>query len=142
MREQTSTMTITSNDKKKYNLMSEDEAFKEISKTTKEVNEILSLPSTTVVRLILNYFKWDKDTLTGRKIFYNFKAKAIKLYSYLEQFFNDSNNLFEKLNIANPYLSPVLQSSPFSPGYVPVQDPMREALQQMTTDQGNPTCRM
>ncbi len=49
-----------------YYLMNEDDILKEIKKIVKEVNEILGLPSTTMVRLLLNYFRWDKDTLTGK----------------------------------------------------------------------------
>jgi hypothetical protein len=37
-----------------------------MEKTVKEVNEVLDLPSKTMVRLLLNYFHWDKDTLTGK----------------------------------------------------------------------------
>ena len=48
-----------------YDLMNESEALQEINKTTSELNEILGLPSTTLVRLILNHFRWDKNTLTG-----------------------------------------------------------------------------
>ncbi len=49
-----------------YYLMNEDDILNEIKKIVKEVNEILGLPSTTMVRLLLNYFRWDKDTLTGK----------------------------------------------------------------------------
>jgi len=38
-----------------YYLMTEDDVLKEIEKVVKEVNEILGLPSTTMVRLLLNY---------------------------------------------------------------------------------------
>ena len=60
-----SSSTITTDDPMNYDLLNEDEALQEINKTTSELNEILGLPSTTLVRLILNYFRWDKDILTG-----------------------------------------------------------------------------
>ena len=66
MRRCVSTASILSNEEMVYYLMNEDEALKEIEKIVKEVNEILGLPSTTMVRLLLNYFHWDKDTLTGK----------------------------------------------------------------------------
>jgi hypothetical protein len=65
MRQKISPTAITTNEQMVYNLMTEDEALNEITKTATEVNEILGLPSTTLVRLILNYFRWDKNTLTG-----------------------------------------------------------------------------
>jgi antitoxin component of RelBE/YafQ-DinJ toxin-antitoxin module len=46
--------------------MNEDDVLQEIKKTVKEINEVLGLPSTTMVRLLLNYFRWDKDILTGK----------------------------------------------------------------------------
>jgi len=66
MRQKISPTTITTNEQMTYYLMTEDEALKEITKITKEVNEVLGLPSTTLVRLILNYFRWDQNTLTGK----------------------------------------------------------------------------
>ncbi len=65
MRQKTSPTTITTNEQMTYYLMTGDEVLKEITKITRNVNEILNLPSTTLVRLILNYFRWDQDTLTG-----------------------------------------------------------------------------
>jgi len=49
--------------------MTEDDILKEIKKVVREVSEILGLPSATIVRLLLNYFHWDKDTLTGSRRF-------------------------------------------------------------------------
>ena len=66
MRRYVSPTTIMADDEMVYFLMTEDDAYKEMNKIVKEVNEILGLPSTTMVRLLLNYFHWDKDTLTGR----------------------------------------------------------------------------
>ena len=64
-RQKISPTTILNNEQAVYYLITPAEALAEISKTTKEVNEVLGLPSTTLVRLILNYFRWDKNTLTG-----------------------------------------------------------------------------
>jgi hypothetical protein len=69
MRQKISLTAITTNEQMTYYLITEEEALNEIKKTTKEVNEVLGLPSTTLVRLILNYFRWDKNTLTGKKYF-------------------------------------------------------------------------
>jgi hypothetical protein len=66
MRQFKSPTSILANEEMIYYLMSEDDALKEMKKIIKEVNEILDLPSTTMVRLLLNYFHWDKDTLTGK----------------------------------------------------------------------------
>jgi len=46
--------------------MNEDDARKEMAEIIREINEILNLPSHTMVRLLLNYFHWDKDILTGK----------------------------------------------------------------------------
>lgn len=56
---------ITTNDQMGYYLMDENDATKEMRKTIQQVNEILRLPSTTLVRLILNHFQWDSNMLTG-----------------------------------------------------------------------------
>jgi hypothetical protein len=66
MRQYVSKTSIMANEEMIYYLMNEDDILKEIKKIVKEVNEILGLPSTTMVRLLLNYFHWDKDTLTGK----------------------------------------------------------------------------
>lgn len=65
MRQCQSLVSIMSNDQVTYYLMTEDDILKEIKKVVREISEILGLPSTTIVRLLLNYFHWDKDTLTG-----------------------------------------------------------------------------
>ncbi|CAF3142256.1 unnamed protein product [Rotaria sp. Silwood2] len=121
MRQKISPTTITTNEQMTYYLITEDDVLKEITKTTKEVNEVLNLPSTTLVRLILNYFHWDKDTLT-------------------ERFFEDPDKLFQTLNVANPNLSPSLQWNPLSPACFPKHDPMLAVVEQ-TTDNGNVVCR-
>ena len=66
MRQKVSSTGILSNEPLTYYLLTEEEALAEITKTVKEVNEILNLPSATLVRLILNHFRWDKSTVTGR----------------------------------------------------------------------------
>ncbi|CAF4903021.1 unnamed protein product, partial [Rotaria magnacalcarata] len=66
MQSKISLATITTDEKIKYYLLTENEALHEITKTAKDVNEILNLPSTTLVRLILNNFHWDQDMLTGK----------------------------------------------------------------------------
>ena len=66
MRKYVSLTSIVANEEMVYYLMSEADVLEEIKKTVKEVNEIIDLPSTTIVRLLLNYFRWDKDTLTGK----------------------------------------------------------------------------
>jgi hypothetical protein len=65
MRQKTSPTAITSNEQMVYFLINEEEALNEIKKTAKEVNEVIGLSSTTLIRLILNYFQWDKNTLMG-----------------------------------------------------------------------------
>lgn len=65
MHKKISPTAITTNEQMVYFLMTDQEALNEMTKTMKEVNEVLGLPSTTLVRLILNYFRWDKNTLTG-----------------------------------------------------------------------------
>jgi hypothetical protein len=70
MRQKTSPTAITTNEQMTYFLLTGDEVLTEITKTAREVNEVLGLPSTTVVRLILNYFRWDKNQLTGELSFY------------------------------------------------------------------------
>ncbi|CAF0946239.1 unnamed protein product [Adineta ricciae] len=121
MIEKESETAITNNEKMKYNLMTAEEALKEMTKTAKEMNEILGLPSTTLVRLILNHFYWDKNTLTDR-------------------FYEDPEKLFCTLNVANPYLSPSLQWNPLSPAIGPSTNPVLDASQQPTTA-GNAICR-
>jgi len=66
MRQYVSSTSILTNEELIYYLMNEDDVLQEIKKTVKEINEILGLPSTTMVRLLLNYFRWDKDILTGK----------------------------------------------------------------------------
>jgi len=66
MRQKISPTSITTNEQMTYYFLTEDEVLKEITRIAREVNEILGLPSTTLVRLILNYFHWDKNTLTGK----------------------------------------------------------------------------
>lgn len=78
MLEKESETAITSDEKMKYYLMTAEEALKEMTKTAKEVNEILGLSSTTLVRLILNHFNWDKNTLTGIRI----KKKIVLLIDF------------------------------------------------------------
>jgi hypothetical protein len=70
MRQKISPTAILNNEQMVYYLISEEEALNEIKKTTKEVNEVLGLPSTTLIRLILNYFQWDKNTLMGNRFFF------------------------------------------------------------------------
>jgi hypothetical protein len=72
MRQKISPTAILNNEQMVYYLISEEEALNEIKKTTKEVNEVLGLPSTTLIRLILNYFQWDKNTLMGNRFIYLF----------------------------------------------------------------------
>lgn len=111
--------TITENKKSKYFLLTSEDVLKEIKKTTNEVNDILFLPSTTLVRLLLNYFHWDKDRLT-------------------EQFYEDPDALFKKINVANPHISPSLQWNPISPGVLPNQG----SLLVTNTTSSNTICRI
>ena len=76
MVEKESPTMITSNKKMKYSLLTTQDVLAEIKKITNEVNEILNLPSTTFVRLLLNHFKWDKERLTG------FVQKIWNLFSF------------------------------------------------------------
>jgi len=66
MRKYVSSTSIISNEEIIYFLMNEDDARKEMAEIIREINEILNLPSDTMVRLLLNYFHWDKDILTGK----------------------------------------------------------------------------
>jgi hypothetical protein len=66
MRQCVSSTSIISNEEIIYFLMNEDDARKEMAEIIREINEILNLPSDTMVRLLLNYFHWDKDILTGK----------------------------------------------------------------------------
>jgi hypothetical protein len=66
MRTYVSSTSIISNEEIIYFLMNEDDARKEMAEIIREINEILNLPSDTMVRLLLNYFHWDKDILTGK----------------------------------------------------------------------------
>jgi hypothetical protein len=88
MRQKKSPTAITTNEEMTYFLLDSDDALKEITKTTREVNEILGLPSTTLVRLILNYFRWDTNTLTGTS-FFNFNI-LIKIISSFRSFLRRS----------------------------------------------------
>lgn len=65
MVEKESPTMIATNKKLKYSLLTTQDVLAEIKKITNEVNEILNLPSTTLVRLLLNHFKWNKDSLIG-----------------------------------------------------------------------------
>ncbi len=80
MRQKISPTAITTNEQMTYYLITEDEALTEITKTTREVNEVLGLPSTTLVRLILNYFRWDKNTLTGKVFYLNRFQKTFRIF--------------------------------------------------------------
>ena len=66
MREYVSRASITGNEEMAYYLLSRDDVLKEIAKIVNEISEILGLSSTTLVRLLLNYYHWDKTTLTGK----------------------------------------------------------------------------
>lgn len=124
MVEKESPTMITSNKKMKYSLLTTQDVLAEIKKITNEVNEILSLPSTTFVRLLLNHFKWDKDRLIG----FVQKYRICFLFSYLklnlEQFYDDPDRLFEIIKVANPNISPSVQWDPISPGIMPNQGPL------------------
>ena len=143
MYEKKSPTTITTTDQMTYYLMNESEILNEIKRITNEVNEILSLPSTTVVRLILNYFQWDTDALTGKffvSLYFKQETKSLFLLFGLERFFEDPEKLFRTLNVANPSLSPSLQWNPLSPIPVQEQNPMVEVAVS-GTDKGTVTCR-
>lgn len=103
MRRHVSLFSIMSNDHVTYYLMTEDEILKEIKKTVREVSEILGLSSTTIVRLLLNYFHWDKDTLTDR-------------------YWEDPDKLFRILNLPNPNNPSPIDYSPLSPDPSSSQD--------------------
>jgi hypothetical protein len=135
MHKKISPTAILNNEQMTYYLITEDEALKEITETTKEVNEVLGLPSTTLVRLILNYFRWDKNTLMGIGFFFPEFLKSIEFF-VLERFYEDPDKLFKTLNVANPNLSPSLQWNPLSPACVPMSDPMAGI-----TSTPNNTCR-
>jgi hypothetical protein len=65
IREKISPAAITTDEIMGYYLMDENDVSNEMRKTIQQVNEILGLPSTTLVRLILNHFRWDSNMLTG-----------------------------------------------------------------------------
>ncbi len=114
MRRYVSPTSIMADEEMIYYLMTEDDVLKEIEKIVKEVNEILGLPSTTMVRLLLNYFHWDKDTLTGKiKIIIYSKKKS--LLFCLDRYWEDPDKLFRILNFPNPNVSPSINYNPLSP---------------------------
>lgn len=65
MRHCISPTSIMTNERMIYYLMNEEDALKEMRKLIAEANEILGLSSNAIVRLLLNHFRWDRDTLTG-----------------------------------------------------------------------------
>ena len=65
MRHGISPTSIMTNERMIYYLMNEEDALKEMRKLIAEANEILGLSSNAIVRLLLNHFRWDRDTLTG-----------------------------------------------------------------------------
>ncbi|UJR26964.1 hypothetical protein I4U23_008271 [Adineta vaga] len=95
MRRYVSPANILANEAMIYHLLSEEDALKEMKKTIREINEILGLSSTTIVRLLLNHFRWDQDTLTDR-------------------YWEDSDRLFRILKLPNPNSSSI-DYSPLSP---------------------------
>ncbi|CAF0746266.1 unnamed protein product [Didymodactylos carnosus] len=99
-----SLMTVYGYEKMVYYKLTLNDALKEMKKISNEVNEIMNLPSPTMVRLLLNNFHWDANVLT-------------------ERFYEDSSALFRKLNIVNPFpQTPVNANSqsPLSPSDNPL----------------------
>lgn len=138
MIEKTSPTAITTDEKMVYYLMDEKDVTEEMRRTINQTNEILGLPSTTLVRLILNHFRWDKNTLTGTH--FPCSTEFPVSFSCLDKFYEDPDGLFRKLNIANPYISPSLQWDPLSPAIDPTEDPMIAAMEARNRG-GNRTCR-
>ena len=138
MIEKVSPTAITTDETMVYYLMDERDVTEEMRRTINQVNEILGLPSTTLVRLILNHFQWDKNTLTGTC---RIRSTECRLsFSCSDRFYDDPDRLFLKLNIANPYISPSLQWDPLSPAVDPKEDPMIAAMEAKNRT-GNRQCR-
>ncbi|CAF3039456.1 unnamed protein product [Rotaria sp. Silwood2] len=105
MRQYVSSTSIITNEDVIYYLMNEDDVLKEMTKIIKEINEVLGLSSVAMARLLLNYFHWDKDTLTDR-------------------YWEDPDRLFRILNIASPNLSSTDDYNPLSPPSYVERDPL------------------
>ena len=68
MRQKVSVISIYSKETAIYYLLDSNDAFNEMSKIVKETSEILGLSSLTIVRILLNYFRWDQNILTGKLV--------------------------------------------------------------------------
>lgn len=121
MRRYTSQASITSNDEVTYDLMSEDDAFREMSKIVRNINEVLGLSSTTIVRLLLNHFRWDPNVLTGRQKNFRLIYCMYRCLDYLERYWEDPDRLFQQCKIPNPMSSPSVDYNPLSPQPTDVQ---------------------
>jgi hypothetical protein len=106
MRRYTSPASITLKDPVTYDLMSGDDALRQMAKIVRDVNEVLGLPSTTIVRLLLNHYHWDQNVL----IQYMYRCS-----NDLERFWEDPDRLFKQCKIPNPMSSPSVDDSPLSP---------------------------
>ncbi|CAF3649474.1 unnamed protein product [Rotaria socialis] len=104
MRQYESSTSILTNDKMIYYLMNEDDALQDMANTIKEIKEILGLSSVTIVRLLLNHFRWDQYTLNDR-------------------YWEDPDRLFRILHLTNPNTSVKIDFNPQSPSSNVEQDP-------------------
>lgn len=136
MRQKISPTAILNNEQMVYFLMTEEEALKQMRDVVREVNEVLMLPSTTLVRLILHHFRWDKNTVLGTKRGEEISLGEKNSFDRLDRFYENPDQLFQTLNVANPNISPSLQWDPLSPACAPKTDPILEAIKGLPT-----TCR-
>lgn len=123
MRQYVSRVSIVGNEEIVFYLLSKDDVLKEISKVVKEISEVLGLPSSTLVRLLLNYFHWDKNTLTGT-VKKNFSAKENPSSLSLDRYWEDPDRLFQTLKLPNPNASPSISYNPLSPPTDSEQNPL------------------
>ena len=107
MRKYVSQVSIVSNEEMTCYLLSKDDVLKEISKVVKEIGEILGLSSSTIVRLLLNYFHWDKNTLTGRIKVIPRRKKPI--HSFFRSLLGRSGSIISNTQITQSKLIPIAQ---------------------------------
>ncbi|ESO01657.1 hypothetical protein HELRODRAFT_100509 [Helobdella robusta] len=79
-----------------HEVLSPDEVVKHMNDCIKEVNVILQLP-TTITRILLNHFKWDRDKLMER--YYD----------------DDQDKLFADVRVVSPFKMPITNPPPLPP---------------------------
>ena len=92
-----------------------------MSKIVRNISEVLGLSSTTIVRLLLNHFRWDQNVLTGRQRSFHLIQCMYRSFNNLERFWDDPDRLFQQCKIPNPTSSPSADYNPLSPQPTDVQ---------------------